>query len=57
MISNRKFNLTCTLIGLNFILLMLSKITAEQWMNMCLMILGAYLTSNVTQKIWGKTND
>lgn len=52
--TNRKFNLTVGIILLNFGLLLWSKISSDQWINICLIVLGAYLTGNVTQRIFSK---
>lgn len=48
--NNRKFNLTCSLILLNFGLLLGGLITSDQWMTLCMAVLGMYIAGNVFQK-------
>lgn len=48
--ENRKFNLTCALIILNFGLLLGSKITGDMWIALCMAVLTIYVAGNVYQK-------
>jgi len=51
--TNRKFNLTCSIILLNFGLLIASKITNDQWITICMAVLTIYVVGNVTSKLKG----